>query len=52
MSQFEDYIKGSFKILFVLVILIIPLLFFPHEIILFFFGLHHIDSVPVSTYYY
>lgn len=47
MAQFENYIKGSLKVLFVLVILIIPFLFFSHKIILLFFGFRYVDSVPV-----
>lgn len=47
MAQFGNYMKGSLKISFVLVILIIPFLFFSHKIILLFFGLRYVDSIPV-----
>lgn len=47
MIQFENYIKDSLKLLFVLVILISPFLFFSHKIILLFFGFRYVDSIPV-----
>jgi O-antigen/teichoic acid export membrane protein len=49
-DQFEKYIKGSLKISFYIGIIIIPVLFLSHKIILLFFGVRYLDSVPIFNW--
>lgn len=50
MNQLEKYIRSSLKISVCIGISIVPFLFFSHKIILFFFGLQYLDSIPVFNW--
>ncbi|MGR3316946.1 MAG: oligosaccharide flippase family protein [Candidatus Anammoxibacter sp.] len=49
-SQFKIFLQGSLKSSIYIVIAAIPLLFFSHNIILFFFGPQYIEAVPVFNW--
>ncbi len=49
-GQLDKYIRGSLKISLYIGIAILPLLFFSHKIILFFFGSRYLDSFPIFNW--
>lgn len=49
-AQLDKYIRGSLKISLYIGIAILPLLFFSHKIILFFFGSRYLDAVPIFNW--
>lgn len=49
-AQFERYVKGSLRISCYMGMMVVPLLFFSHDIILFLFGSRYLDSIPVFNW--